>query len=138
MIPPKPGSGLSKAQGTECPAHPFWEGVDNEQQATPQDDLRRKRAYRMTPEQLVSLREAANKFEGSHNFHNFTVGRDFRDRSCQRFLKSIEVSRKTRNVDVQTVYLTQTIVDPGSCSVWRYRMDRCPVTRPEFHVTPSE
>ncbi|KAM5532801.1 hypothetical protein V8D89_013520 [Ganoderma adspersum] len=91
MIPPKPGSGLSKAQGTECPAHPFWEGVDNEQQATPQDDLRRKRTYRMTPEQLASLREAASKFEGSHNFHNFTVGRDFRDRSCQRFLKSIEI-----------------------------------------------
>ncbi|KAI1796764.1 tRNA pseudouridine synthase [Ganoderma leucocontextum] len=94
MIPPKPRSSLSntlKAQGTECPAHPFWEGVDNEQQATPQDDLQRKRAYRMTPEQLASLREAATKFEGSHNFHNFTVGRDFRDRSCQRFLKSIEI-----------------------------------------------
>ena len=101
MIPPKPGSGLAntlKAQGTECPAHPFWEGVDNEQQTTPQGDLKRKRGYRMAPEQLASLREAASKFEGSHNFHNFTVGRDFRDRSCQRFLRSIEVSCDVCNV----------------------------------------
>ncbi|KAI0358116.1 tRNA pseudouridine synthase, partial [Trametes cingulata] len=92
MIPPKPGTGLYntlKAQGAEMPAHPFWEGADPS--ATPQDDLKRKRAFRISPEQLAALREAAKKFEGSHNFHNFTVGRDFRDRSCQRFLKSIEV-----------------------------------------------
>ena len=94
MIPPKPNSGLYntlKAQGADIPAHPFWSEANAEQQASPQDDLRRKRAYRITPEQLASLREAEKKFEGSHNFHNFTVGRDFRDRSCQRFLKSIEV-----------------------------------------------
>ncbi|CDO73347.1 hypothetical protein BN946_scf185008.g110 [Trametes cinnabarina] len=93
MIPPKPGSGLwntLKAQGAECAPHPFWENADAS--ATPQDDLKRKRAYRITPEQLAALREAAQKYEGSHNFHNFTVGRDFRDRSCQRFLKSIEIS----------------------------------------------
>ncbi|OSD05463.1 tRNA pseudouridine synthase [Trametes coccinea BRFM310] len=93
MIPPKPGSGLwntLKAQGAECAPHPFWENAEST--ATPQDDLERKRAYRITPEQLAALRAAAQKFEGSHNFHNFTVGRDFRDRSCQRFLKSIEIS----------------------------------------------
>ena len=92
MIPPKPGSGLHntlKAQGAEPAPHPFWENADPA--ATPQDDLKRKRAYRITPEQLAALRETAKKFEGSHNFHNFTVGRDFRDRSCQPFLKSIEV-----------------------------------------------
>lgn len=92
MIPPKPESGLYntlKAQGLEHAPHPFWEGADST--ASPQDDLKRKRAYRITPEQLRALREAAKKFEGSHNFHNFTVGRDFRDRSCQRFMKSIEV-----------------------------------------------
>ncbi len=92
MIPPKPNSGLHntlKAQGLQCASHPFWENAD--QAATSQDDLRRKREYRIAPEPLAALREAAKKFEGSHNFHNFTVGRDFRDRSCQRFLKSIEV-----------------------------------------------
>lgn len=93
MIPPKPGSGLYnslKGQGAERPPHPFWEETTAEQ-ASSQDDLRRKRAYRIAPDQLAVLRETAKKFEGSHNFHNFTVGRDFRDRSCQRFLKSIDV-----------------------------------------------
>ncbi|EIW58179.1 tRNA pseudouridine synthase [Trametes versicolor FP-101664 SS1] len=93
MIPPKPNSGLHntlKTQGLECASHSFWENADPT--ATPQDDLKRKREYRITPEPLAALREAAKKFEGSHNFHNFTVGRDFRDRSCQRFLKSVEIS----------------------------------------------
>ncbi|KAI0765660.1 pseudouridine synthase [Trametes elegans] len=93
MIPPKPDSGLYntlKAQGAECSPNPFWDSAVSS--ATPQEDLKRKRAYRITPEQLAALRETAKKFEGSHNFHNFTVGRDFRDRSCQRFLKSIEIS----------------------------------------------
>ena len=98
MIPPKPGSGLHKtlkAQGAECPPHPFWEEAVPE--ATTQDDLRRKRPFRMTAEQLTALRDTAKKFEGSHNFHNFTVGRDFKDRSCQRFLKSIEARVVVRN-----------------------------------------
>ena len=94
MISPKPGSSLYdtlKTHGSESTPHPFWENAMPENQATPQDDLRRKREYRITPEQLAALRDSAKKFEGSHNFHNFTVGRDFKDRSCQRFLKSIEV-----------------------------------------------
>ncbi|KAI0832051.1 pseudouridine synthase [Trametes gibbosa] len=92
MIPPKPESGLHntlKTQGVEWEPHPFWENANPT--GTPQDDLKRKRAYRITADRLAALRDAANKFEGSHNFHNFTVGRDFRDRSCQRFLKSIEI-----------------------------------------------
>ncbi|KAI0653291.1 pseudouridine synthase [Cubamyces menziesii] len=103
MIPPKPGSGLHntlKAQGAEPAPHPFWENANPA--ATPQDDLKRKRAYRITPEQLAALRETAKKFEGSHNFHNFTVGRDFRDRSCQRFLKSIEA--RTLRISDPAVY----------------------------------
>ena len=123
MIPPKPGSGLHntlKEQGAECPSHPFWEdGSALEQNSGPQDDLRRKRAYRITPEQLAALRETAKKFEGSHNFHNFTVGRDFRDRSCQRFLKSIEVRR-----DVATIGGGGNSLcfapDPGPCCLRRH------------------
>ncbi len=33
----------------------------------------------------------ASKYEGSHNFHNFTVSRDSKDRSNNRYMKSIEV-----------------------------------------------
>lgn len=41
---------------------------------------------------MDSLRTIAQKYNGTHNFHNFTVGRDFSDRSTIRFMKSIEVS----------------------------------------------
>ena len=122
MIPPKPGSGLYntlKEQGAECPSHPFWEdGSALEQNSGPQDDLRRKRAYRITPEQLAALRETAKKFEGSHNFHNFTVGRDFRDRSCQRFLKSIEVCHAF--IAHVRAFSMRYCLDPRSGGIRRY------------------
>jgi tRNA pseudouridine38-40 synthase len=57
----------------------------------PEDDLRRKRLWRLSPNQVEILRETAKKFEGTHNFHNFTLGRDFSDRSNQRHMKKIEV-----------------------------------------------
>ncbi len=41
---------------------------------------------------MDSLRTIAQKYNGTHNFHNFTVGRDFSDRSTIRFMKNIEVS----------------------------------------------
>ncbi|TFY62141.1 hypothetical protein EVJ58_g4062 [Rhodofomes roseus] len=93
MIPPKPGSGLHQnlqQNGTEPPAHPFWATGDPE--ADTSVDLRRKRDYRMPPDALESLRATACKFAGSHNFHNFTFGREFRDRSCFRFMKEISVA----------------------------------------------
>ena len=58
---------------------------------TREDDLRRKRSWRIPYEQLAQLREAAKKFEGTHNFHNFTVGRAFAERSSERYIKQIEV-----------------------------------------------
>ena len=51
----------------------------------------RKRAWRVGPEKVEALRSAARKFVGTHNFHNFTVGRDFKEKSCMRHMKTIEV-----------------------------------------------
>ncbi|KZT69267.1 pseudouridine synthase [Daedalea quercina L-15889] len=93
LIPPKPGSGLHEAlqqNGTELPSHLFWSASDSE--LDPESELRRKRAYRMPPDALKSLRTMARKFLGTHNFHNFTVKRDFQDRSCSRHMKDISVS----------------------------------------------
>lgn len=42
--------------------------------------------------ELNALRAAVKHFEGTHNFHNFTVDKDFRDRSNQRHMKSIQVA----------------------------------------------
>ncbi|TFY71529.1 hypothetical protein EVG20_g1474 [Dentipellis fragilis] len=99
LISPKPGSGMDKAfhesspsSSTETPTeapHPFWADVVN---STKEEDMQRKRQWRVGPEMMERLRSTAKKYEGTHNFHNFTVGRDFSDRSTQRHMKKIEIS----------------------------------------------
>jgi len=66
----------------------FWEGHEN---STKEEDMARKRAWRASPEQVEILRLLVKRYEGTHNFHNFTVGREFTDRSNNRFMRKIEV-----------------------------------------------
>ncbi|KAF8587908.1 pseudouridine synthase [Ramaria rubella] len=96
LLPPKPDSGLAKVvrEGTEesstdrsVPS--FWAGADLAN--TGQDDLQRKRQWRADAGSLAHLRSAATEYLGTHNFHNFTVSREFGDRSNHRFMKKIEV-----------------------------------------------
>ncbi|TEB36685.1 tRNA pseudouridine synthase [Coprinellus micaceus] len=111
LIPPKPDSGLHRVllrkqqevaspqstSSTETPSsdpsssplHPFWGSAPPG--STPEDDLVRKREWRVGQADLERLREFVRKYEGSHNFHNFTVGREFGDRSNLRFMKEIRI-----------------------------------------------
>lgn len=96
LLPPKPGCGFDCAlqqygAGSTNPVldYEFWKGYES---STHEEDLIRKRAWRVSPKQMEKLRETATKFEGTHNFHNFTVGREFKDRSNQRYMKTIRVS----------------------------------------------
>ncbi|KAF8659853.1 hypothetical protein AX16_001738 [Volvariella volvacea WC 439] len=70
------------------PDHAFW----NIKDLTREDELQRKRAWRVPRETVEKLRRAVRKYEGTHNFHNFTVGRPYADRSNMRHMKKIEVS----------------------------------------------
>ena len=105
LIPPKPGSGLYEtfrrqvvpssnslgdAGASTNHVHSFW--AETPPGSSKDDDLQRKRRWSAGPEDVQRLREIANKFEGTRNFHNFTVGREFSDRSTQRHMKKIEVS----------------------------------------------
>ncbi|TDL23959.1 pseudouridine synthase [Rickenella mellea] len=108
LIPPKPGSGFDrtfKQQSLHSPRisdvishtgtlekniHSFWQGFEVD--STREDDMFRKKQWRIGPEDLANLRTAVQKYEGTHNYHNFTVGREFRDRSNQRHMKKIEVA----------------------------------------------
>lgn len=72
----------------DASAHPFWTDCHSSSFI---DDLARKRSWRISTEQVEVIRQAAKKFEGTHNFHNFTVGREFGDRSNQRHMWNIEV-----------------------------------------------
>lgn len=51
-----------------------------------------RRRYRISDEKLTKFRSAMKQYIGAHNFHNFTLGKDFKDPSAIRFMKTIKVS----------------------------------------------
>ncbi|CCJ30624.1 unnamed protein product, partial [Pneumocystis jirovecii] len=55
-------------------------------------ELKIKKEYRISAERLQLVRDAFKIFEGSHNFHNFTVGKPFNDKSVYRMIRSFTVS----------------------------------------------
>lgn len=83
LLPPKPGTALHAQLA--APTHPFWS------EDSADDDQRRKQQWRVPAEQVDALRATLARYHGTHNFHNFTVGKEFGDRTTQRFIKGIEV-----------------------------------------------
>ncbi|KAJ7583178.1 pseudouridine synthase [Mycena floridula] len=94
LLPPKPGSGILASlqrAGRSLPSLPgssFWEGHESD---TLEQDLVRKRLWRVSDDYLEPLKNIAQKFEGTHNFHNFTMSREPKEATNSRFLKSVEI-----------------------------------------------
>lgn len=56
-------------------------------------EMKQKRHdYRATKEQLEKFTSAMKTFVGTHNFHNYTNGKAFKDKSAFRYIMSIDVS----------------------------------------------
>jgi tRNA pseudouridine38-40 synthase len=53
-----------------------------------------KRAYRVSPDRIQKLQEALNKYEGTNNFHNYTVQKSHGDPSSKRHIRSFVVNPK--------------------------------------------
>ena len=53
-----------------------------------------KKRYRITPERLQRLQSVLTEYEGTHNFHNYTVQKSFTDASANRHIKSFLVDPK--------------------------------------------
>lgn len=51
-----------------------------------------RRSYRVSKERLEIFRQALKAYEGVHDFHNFTVGKHFKEASATRIMKSLNVS----------------------------------------------
>lgn len=49
--------------------------------------------YRATQQQLDTFAAAMKVFEGTHNFHNYTNGKSFKEKSAYRYIMSINVSK---------------------------------------------
>ncbi|KAI9495703.1 pseudouridine synthase [Zychaea mexicana] len=55
------------------------------------EEIKAKEAYRINEEDLASFREAMGMYQGTHNFHNYTIGRGALDKSCLRYIMSTKV-----------------------------------------------
>jgi len=53
-----------------------------------------KRRFRVTPARIQKLQEALSLYEGTHNFHNYTILKTFKDPSAKRHIKSFIVNPK--------------------------------------------
>ncbi|ODQ82836.1 hypothetical protein BABINDRAFT_159335 [Babjeviella inositovora NRRL Y-12698] len=51
-----------------------------------------RRAFRIDADKLNLFRTALQNFVGPHNFHNYTLGKHFKDPSANRYMKSLSVS----------------------------------------------
>lgn len=65
-----------------------------------------KRKYRLSEKKLSHFSEAMNRYLGAHNFHNFTLGKDFKESSAIRFMKEIKISRPFVVGDAETEWIS--------------------------------
>ncbi|CAO3595823.1 unnamed protein product [Absidia cylindrospora] len=70
---------------------------------TTDEEIKEKERYRITPEQMITFRQALSLFKGTHNFHNYTVGRQFNDKSNNRYIIDITVGEPIYIDDVEWI-----------------------------------
>ncbi|KAI8321780.1 tRNA pseudouridine synthase [Martensiomyces pterosporus] len=65
---------------------------DRQVPASSEEDMRRKREYKIPAEKLQFVRDALAKYKGTHDFRNFTVTKGCTESNSMRFIHSFEVS----------------------------------------------
>jgi tRNA pseudouridine38-40 synthase len=53
-----------------------------------------KKAYRISPERQARVQAALDNYLGTHKYHNYTVHKNYNDKSAQRYIKSFKVAPK--------------------------------------------
>ncbi|KAF9205722.1 tRNA pseudouridine synthase 1 [Haplosporangium sp. Z 27] len=56
------------------------------------EEMAEKRKYRIDDATLAKVREGFSAYIGTKNFHNFTIGKNFKEKTCQRFIMKFDVS----------------------------------------------
>lgn len=51
-----------------------------------------RNAYRIQPDRLARVRSSLSRYLGTHNFHNYTIHKNFRDPSAKRQIRSFVVN----------------------------------------------
>ena len=55
------------------------------------EEMAQKRAYRISDDQLAHVQSILEAFVGTHNFHNYTIGRHYKDKASNRYIMSFKV-----------------------------------------------
>jgi tRNA pseudouridine38-40 synthase len=87
---------------------------------TVEEEYSLKKKWRIGNEEVTRLREFVKAFEGTHNFHNYTLGREFSDRAAMRYMIKIDVR----------LWLLQNLTEISdvSCnSAYRWTIRKCMV-----------
>lgn len=95
-----PRSTLAKEHGIELPttnstSTPIEQYTKNDTILTstiPFSEMEAIRSYRITPEKLTKLKQILKSYQGTHNFHNYTNGKQFSEANAKRFIMSFEAS----------------------------------------------
>lgn len=98
------------------------------------DDLAAKRAWRISEGLLASIQEFFTAYEGSHNYYNYTVAKDFRDRSCQRVMKKLDVGSACKALRSS---LTCCFAGVRTFRRQRHRVRLDQLPRPVLHASPD-
>jgi tRNA pseudouridine38-40 synthase len=59
------------------------------------EEMIEKRKYRISQETLEYVRQGFKAYEGTHNYHNFTIGRSPQEKSCDRYIVNCQVSYRS-------------------------------------------
>lgn len=62
-----------------------------EQDPRSRGEFERRRAWRVDPDSMARFRALIDEYKGTHNFHNYTVGKPFNDSTVKRFMISLDV-----------------------------------------------
>lgn len=62
-------------------------------------------SYRVNQDRLSQFKEAMSIFQGTHNFHNYTIARSFNDRAAQRFMMDIKVKVVNYNFFISSKHI---------------------------------
>ncbi|RUO96949.1 hypothetical protein BC936DRAFT_141216 [Jimgerdemannia flammicorona] len=55
------------------------------------EEMEEKRRYRIPTDTLNTVKMAFKTYEGTYNYHNFTIGKDPKEKTCQRYIMSFDV-----------------------------------------------
>ncbi|KAI1317795.1 tRNA pseudouridine synthase 1 [Mortierella claussenii] len=94
-LPEKPSDAESSAPRETVVREDVPEGSmawdENVHISTP-EEMAEKRSYRIDPATLDKVRQGFSHYVGTKNFHNFTIGKNFKEKSSQRFIMKFDVS----------------------------------------------